>query len=235
MDARIKSGHDRECLTMKFFSFWRSLASFRVRIALNLKSLPADVVFVDLDADAHRADEYRRVNPQMALPSLVLDDGTVLFQSLAILEYLEETHPAPPLLPADPRGRARVRGLAQMVACEGHPLLTPRVRRYLDHELNLRDTQQAAWRRHWTVETLAALEGHLARDKDTGRFCHGDTPTFADICLVGHATVAVMQQIDLAPWPTVKRMFETAMALPEFASAHPLAQPDTPEAMRAKK
>src|ERR1051325_11627927 len=116
---------------MKFFSFSRSLASFRVRIALNLKQLPADVIFVDLDANAHRAEEYRRVNPQMALPSLVLDDGTVLFQSLAILEYLEETHPAPPLLPSDPRGRARVRGLSQMIASEGHPLLVPRVRRYL--------------------------------------------------------------------------------------------------------
>src|SRR5881275_2373707 len=104
---------------MKFFSFWRSLASFRVRIALNLKNLPADVVFVDLDTDAHRANDYRRVNPQMALPSLVENDGTVLFQSLAILEYLEETHPAPALLPADPRGRARVRGLSQMIASEG--------------------------------------------------------------------------------------------------------------------
>jgi maleylacetoacetate isomerase len=121
------------------------------------------------------------------------------------------------------------------VACEGHPLLTPRVRRYLDHELNLRDPQQGAWRRHWTVETLAALEGHLAGHKDTGRFCHGDQPTQADICMVGHVTAAVTQQIDLAAWPTVKRIFETAMALPEFARAHPLAQPDTPEAMRPKK
>jgi maleylacetoacetate isomerase len=220
---------------MKFFSFWRSQASFRVRIALNLKRLPSEVIFVDLDKDAHHAEAFRKLNPQMALPALVDDDGTVLFQSLAILEYLEETHPAPPLLPSDPAGRARVRALALMVACEGHPMLVPRVRRYLDHELNLRDTQQAAWRRHWTVETLAALEGHLAGHKDTGRFCHGDTPTFADICLVGHATVAVMQQIDLAPWPTVKRLFETAMALPEFSSAHPLLQPDTPEAMRVKK
>ena len=151
---------------MKFFSFWRSLASFRVRIALNLKNLPADVVFVDIDANAHRADDYRRLNPQMALPALVEDDGAVLFQSLAILEYLEEKYPEPPLLPADALGRARVRALALMVACEGHPLLTPRVRRYLDSELNLRDTQQAAWRRHWTVETLAALEGHLAGHKD---------------------------------------------------------------------
>ena len=220
---------------MTFFSFWRSLASFRVRIALNLKGLPAEVTFVDIDADAHRDDAYRKVNPQMALPALVLDDGTALFQSLAILEYLDETHPAPPLLPPDPRGRARVRALALMVACEGHPLLVPRVRRYLDHELNLRETQQAAWRRHWTVETLAAQEAHLAGDRATGRFCHGDTPTLADICMVGHVSVAVTQQVNLAPYPAVKRIFETAMALPAFASAHPLAQPDTPEAMRAKK
>ena len=219
---------------MKFFSFWRSLASFRVRIALNLKNLPADVVFVDLDADAHRADEYRRINPQMALPALVEDDGTTLFQSLAILEYLDEKYPSPPLLPADINGRARVRALALMVACEGHPLLVPRVRRYLDRELNLRDEQQTAWRRHWTIETLTALEGHLAGSKDTGKFCHGDTPTMADICMVGHCTVAITQQLGLDRWPTVKRIFETAMALPEFAKAHPLAQPDTPEAMRPK-
>ena len=211
---------------MKFFSFWRSLASFRVRIALNLKGLPADVTFVDLDADAHRADAYREINPQMALPALLLDDGTTLFQSLAILEYLDEKYPSPPLLPPDAAGRARVRALALMVACEGHPLLTPRVRRYLDHELNLRDTQQAAWRRHWTVETLAALEGHLAGHQNTGRFCHGDAPTFADICLVGHAVVAVMQQIDLAPYPTLLSIDATCRALPEFAGAAPELQPD---------
>jgi maleylacetoacetate isomerase len=192
-------------------------------------------VFVDIDADAHRGDDYRQLNPQMALPALVADDGTPLFQSLAIIEYLDEKYPTPPLLPADALGRARVRALALMVACEGHPLLTPRVRRYLDHELNLRDAQQAAWRRHWTVETLAALEGHLVRDDNTGRFSHGDQPTLADICLVGHVSAAVTQQIDLSKWPTVKRIFETAMALPEFAKAHPLAQPDTPEAMRPKR
>ena len=110
----------------------------------------------------------------MALPALVEDDGTALFQSLAILEYLEEKHPSPPILPADARGRARVRALALMVACEGHPLLVPRVRRYLDRELNLRDEQQAAWRRHWTIEALTALEGHLAGHKATSKFCHGD-------------------------------------------------------------
>ncbi len=236
MDARVEPEHDNGAEpAMKFFSFWRSLASFRVRIALNLKNLPAEVIFVDLDSDAHRADAYRGVNPQMALPSLVEDNGTTLFQSLAIIEYLNEKHPEPPLLPSDALGRARVRGLALIVACEGHPLLTPRVRKYLDRELNLRDSQQEAWRRHWTVETLAALEGHLGGNKDTGRFCHGDAPSLADICLVGHVTAAVNQQISLAPHPTVKRIFETAMALPEFASAHPSMQPDTPEAMRPNK
>src|SRR5258705_3540247 len=204
MDARVSnaktrfallSGHDIAWSRppMKFYSFWRSQASLRVRIALNLKGLPTEVIFVDLDADALRADEFRRLNPQMALPALIDADGTTLVQSLAIIEYLEETHPAPPLLPKDARGRARVRALALMVACEGHPLLVPRVRRYLDHELNLRDAQQAAWRRHWTIETLSALEGHLADDTATGRFCHGDEPTLADICLFGHVTVAVMQ------------------------------------------
>ena len=220
---------------MKFFSFWRSQASFRVRIALNLKKLPAEVVFVDLDADAHRADDFRRVNPQMALPALVEDDGTVLFQSLAIIEYLDETHPDPAAAAgrcARPRPGARagadrrLRGPPAAGAADP-PLSRSRA------EL-ARHRSRTAWRRHWTVETLTALEGHLAGHKDTGRFCHGDAPRIADICLVGHVTVAVTQQIDLAPWPTVKRIFETAMALPEFATAHPLAQPDTPEAMRPK-
>ncbi|QPF84258.1 maleylacetoacetate isomerase [Bradyrhizobium genosp. L] len=219
---------------MQFFSFWRSLASFRVRIALNLKQVPAEVIHVDIDADAHRADAYRKINPQMALPALVTDDGTVLFQSLAIIDYLDETYPQPPLLPPDALGRARVRGLALIVACEGHPLLTPRVRRYLNRELDLRDGQQSAWFRHWTIEALAALEGHLAGHKATGQFCHGDTPGLADICLVGHVTAAINQQISLSPWPTVKRIHDTAMALPEFAKAHPRVQPDTPEAMRVK-
>ena len=220
---------------MKLYSFWRSLATYRVRIAMNLKGLkPDEVIDINLMKGQQREDAFRKVNPMMAIPALVDGDGPALFESLAIIEYLDETHPNPPLLPKDPKGRARVRGLALMVACEGHPLLVPRVRRYLDHELNLRDTQQAAWRRHWTVETLAALEAHLAGHKDTGRFCHGDTPTLADICMVGHVTVAITQHINLSPYPTVERIFKAAMALPEFATAHPLAQPDTPEAMRLK-
>ena len=210
---------------MKFYSFWRSLASFRVRIALHLKNAAHEVVLVDIDRNEQRGVDYAGVNPQMALPALLLDDGTVLFQSLAILDYLDETFPEPPLLPADIKGRARARALALMVACEGHPLLVPRVRHYLDDVLKLDQDAQAAWRKHWIVETLKALEAQLANHRDTGRFCHGDAPTMADICMVGHVSIALMQGIDLAPYPTTKRIFETAMALPAFAQAHPLAQP----------
>ena len=153
---------------MKLFSFWRSLATFRVRIALNLKGLSPEVVNVDLLKGQQRNPDFRAINPQMLIPALIGDDGRMLFQSLAILEYLDETFPNPPLLPSDALGRARVRALALMVACEGHPLITPRVRRYLDRELDLRDSQLNAWRRHWTIETLAALEGHLGGHSSTG-------------------------------------------------------------------
>lgn len=217
---------------MKFYSFWRSLASFRVRIALNLKTVPVEVVAVDIDHNAQRGADYARVNPQMVLPALIEDDGTIVTQSIAILEYLDEKYPDPKFLPGDIKGRARVRALALMVACEGHPLLVPRVRNYLDEVLKLDGDAQAAWRRHWIVETLAALEAQLAGHADTGRFCHGDTPTMADICMVGHVAIAMMQGVDLAPYPTVQRVFEAAMALPAFATAHPLAQPDTPDKLR---
>lgn len=217
---------------MKLFSFWRSLASFRVRIALNLKGLPFETVFVDLDADAQRLQDYREVNPQMVLPALIDGNGPALFQSLAILEYLDEAHPEPPLLPPDARGRARVRGLAQMVACEGHPLLTPRVQQYLKRELKLDEAQRREWSRHWIAETLVTLEGQLSGDPRTGKFCHGDMPTMADICLVGHLAAAQNARCDLAQYPTAARIFETAMALPAFAQAHPRRQPDTPAAFR---
>ena len=220
---------------MQFFSFWRSLASFRVRIALNLKGLTADVTTIDLDADMQRKDAYKKINPQMVLPALIDGDHPPLFQSIAILEYLDETHPEPPLLPADPRGRARVRGLAQMVACEGHPLLVPRVRQYLERELKLDAATRAAWAKHWLTETLKSLEGHLGSDAATGRYCHGDAVTMADVCMVGHVTASITNGIDLAPYPTVKRVFDAAMALPAFAKAHPLLQEDTPEVMRVKR
>ena len=219
---------------MQLYSFFNSSTSYRVRIALALKGLDFSYIPVNIRTGTHRDAQYvAEINPSAVVPALV-DGEFHLGQSLAIIDYLDETFPSPPLLPADALGRARVRGLALIVACEGHPLLTPRVRRYLNRELDLRDSQQSAWFRHWTVETLAALEGHLAGHKATGTFCHGDVPGLADICLVGHVTAAINQQISLSPWPTVKRIHETAMALPAFAAAHPRAQPDTPEAMRVK-
>jgi maleylacetoacetate isomerase len=219
---------------MKFYSFWRSLASFRVRIGLNLKNVAHEVVLVDIDSNQHRGADYARVNPQMALPSLVLDDGTVLTESLAILDYLDETHPDPPLLPADPKGRARVRALAQMIACDAHPLTVPRVQRYLTETLKLDQQQKAAWLSHWAIETLKTLEAQLAGHPATGRFAHGNEPTIADICLVGHVRFALAQTIDLSPYPTVTHISDTAMALPAFARAHPLVQPDTPETLRRR-
>ena len=158
---------------MKLFTFWRSLATFRVRIALNLKGLKPEQVQVDLIKGDQLLAEYRAVNPQMVIPALVDGDGPILFQSLAIMEYLDETHPNPPLLPTAPRDRAWVRGLAQIVACDSHPLVVPRIRNYLTDELKLDEATRAKWIRHWVGEALTALEGHLSRDKRPGRFCVG--------------------------------------------------------------
>src|SRR5580658_1360514 len=175
---------------MKLFSFWRSLATYRVRIALNLKGIaPDEVIDVNLMKGAQREAAYRTVNPMMALPALIDGEGPALFESLAIIEYLDETHPRPPLLPKDPRGRARVRGLAQIVACDSHPLIVPRVREYLEHELNIDEAARTTWCRHWHRAALTALETHLG-SKETGRFCHGDDVTLADICLASQAAGA---------------------------------------------
>ncbi len=213
---------------MKLFSFWRSLATFRVRIALNLKGLSPEVVDVDLLKGQQRNPEFRAVNPQMVIPALVEDDGRILFQSLAILEYLDETHPQPPLLPKDPFDRARVRGLALIVACDAHPLVVPRIRNYLEHELKLDEPTRLKWIRNWSNEALTALETHLSRDKQTGRYCHGDQVTMADICLVTHAVGAKLFEVDLKPYPTVSRIVDECLKIDAFSRAHPLKQPGAP-------
>ena len=214
---------------MKVFSFWRSLASFRVRIALNLKGIvPDEVVDIDLMKGKQREDAFRKVNPQMMLPALVDGDGPVLFQSLAIMEYLDETHPNPPLLPKEPRARARVRGLAQIVACDSHPLLVPRVREYLEHELKLDEPTRLKWIHNWIGQALKALEANLAGSKETGRYCQGDAITIADICLVTQATGAHFFKVDLSAFPTVRRIVDTCMQNDAFARAHPLRQPGAP-------
>ena len=214
---------------MKLFSFWRSLATYRVRIALNLKGIvPDEEINVDLVKGDQREADFRAVNPMMALPALIDGDGPTLFESLAILEYLDETHPHPPLLPKDARGRARVRGLAQIIACDSHPLLVPRVREYLEYQLKIDEPARAAWAKHWISAALTAIETNLAASKETGRFCHGDAVTIADICVVSQSVGANLYKVDLAPYPTVRRVVDECQKLDAFARAHPLKQPGAP-------
>jgi maleylacetoacetate isomerase len=215
---------------MKLFSFWRSLATFRVRIALNLKGIvPEEVIQISLTKGEQRETSYRAVNPMMAIPALLDGDGPALFESLAIVEYLDETHPNPPLLPRDARGRARVRGLAQIVACDSHPLIVPRVREYLEHEIKLDEAGVMKWCRHWHTAALTALEAHL-QDKSTGRYAHGDAVTLADICLASQAAGAKYFQIDTARFPVFARIVKELSTIDAFARADPFKQPGAPPA-----
>src|SRR6266550_1186759 len=169
---------------MKLFDYFRSSAAYRVRIALNLKGVAPERAFVHLRRGAQREDAYLALNPQGLVPSLVTDQGNVLTQSLAIIEWLDETYPAPPLLPADHADRARVRSLALAVACDIHPLDNTRVLAYLTGTLGVTEEQKNGWYKYWIDVGFEALETRVARDGETGRFCHGDAPTIADICLV---------------------------------------------------
>ena len=211
---------------MKLYDYFRSSAAYRVRIALNLKGLTPERVFVHLRRNAQRDDDYLALNPQGLVPALVGDDGAVLTQSLAIVEYLEETHPAPPLLPPGASARARVRALALAIACDIHPLDNLRVLRYLVQTMGVTEEQKDAWYKYWIDVGLEALERQLARDAATGRFCHGDAPTLADVCLVPQLANARRVAMDLAPYPTLTRIEAACLALPAFAAAAPARQPD---------
>ena len=212
---------------MKLYGFWRSLATYRVRVALALKGLRAEEVSIDLLKGKQNTDEYLAVNPQGVVPALVLDDGgPPLFQSLAILEYLEETRPTPPLLPKDARGRARVRGLSLIAAADGHPLITPRIRLYLEKQMHQDENARNRWLAHWTLRALEAIEVHLAREKETGAFCHGNTPTMADICLASQVIGALAYfNCDTSGVPAAMRIYNRCMEIDAFAMAHPLKQP----------
>ena len=210
---------------MKLYTYFRSSAAFRVRIALNLKRLAYQPVFVHLAKGAHRQPDYAEVNPQALLPTLELDDGTRLTQSLAIIEWLDEKYPTPALLPKDPLPRARVRSLAYLVACEIHPLNNLRVLQHLKRALGLSQEQIDHWYRHWIADGLAKLEADLAR-LGTGKFCHGDAPTLADCCLVPQIFNANRYNSDLAPYPTTMRVFENCMKLEAFERAQPAKQSD---------
>ena len=213
---------------MKLFSFWRSLATYRVRIALNLKGLSPEVIEVDLTKGHQRDPKFREVNPMMALPALVDGDGPALFESLAILGYIDEVYPQPPLMPKDPKARARVRGLAQIVAADSHPLIVPRVREYLAREFKVDEAGVAMWAQHWHKAALAGLEEHLATEKDTGTYCQGEQITIADICLASQVAGANFFKVDLAPYPTVTRIAAACAKNEAFARAHPLKQPGAP-------
>ena len=213
---------------IKMYGFWRSIASFRVRAALNLKGLAYEEEMIDLLKGEQYAPAYRAINSQAALPTLIVDGGPPLTQSLAIIEYLEELHPSPPLLPPDALGRARVRSIALLLAADHHPLIVPRIRRHLAEVVGLDDDQVTAWILHWFREALALAEARLAGDAATGAFCHGDAPTLADLCLVGQAVVARGFRIDTAQFPTVHRITDACLAIDAFARAQPLRQPGAP-------
>jgi maleylacetoacetate isomerase len=213
---------------LRMYGFWRSAASFRVRIAMNLKGLAYEETMIDLDAGEQHAPAFKAINPAAAVPALFVDDGPPLIQSLAILEYLEELHPEPALLPPDARGRARVRALSLIFAADHHPLITPRVRRYLADTLGIDDAGRTGWIRHWFREGLAQGEARLAGDPATGRFCHGDAPTIADLCLVSQAMGARGFKVETADLPTVHRIVEACLSIDAFARAVPLRQPGAP-------
>ena len=210
---------------MKLYTYFRSSAAFRVRIALNLKGLPYEPAFVHLAKGEHREKGYAAVNPQGLLPTL--EDGDArLSQSLAILEYLEETHPQPALLPRDAAGRARVRALALLIACEIHPVNNLRVLQHLRKQLGQGEAQVNAWYLHWIADGLAKLEAEVAGDARTGTYSHGDSPGMADCCLVPQVFNAKRFNAELAPYPTVMRIFDACMKLEAFDRAQPAKQPD---------
>jgi maleylpyruvate isomerase len=210
---------------IRLYTYFRSGTSHRVRIALNLKGLTYEQLPVHLVRGEQQQEPYRTLNPQGLLP-LLEDDATRVSQSLAIIDYLERTHPEPRLLPKDAAGEARVRSLALICACEMHPLNNLRVLRYLSRTLGLDQAARDAWCRHWMEEGFAALERRLTGEPETGRFCHGDRPTMADICLVPQVVSSERWGTDLDPYPTVRRIHAACLELEAFVAAMPANQPD---------
>jgi maleylpyruvate isomerase len=210
---------------VKIYTYWRSQAAFRVRIAANLKGLKLEDVFINLDRGDQFKPEYKATNPQAVVPTL-FDGDAKLFQSMAILEYLEEKYPEPPILPADPLARAWVRGFALINVADSHPLIVPRIRNYLRDVLKVDEAARTAWIQHWLAAGLEAMEQLLVEKKPSGKFCHGDSPTVADICLMTQVTPAQLFKCPLEPYKHVMRIYDACMSIPAFADAHPRKQPD---------
>lgn len=212
----------------ELYAYWRTSATYRVRVALNLKGLAAQERFVNVDAGENRGEAFLKINPLGGVPALVEAGFPPLTQSAAILEYLEEIAPNPPLLPSDPHGRARVRSLAAMLATDTHPLITPRIKRYL-MEHGFDDAAWRAWQIQWFSTGLRAVEQRLASESQTGRFCHGDTVTMADIVLMSIIVVVRVFKIEVAGTPTVNRIAALCEAQEAFAKADPMRQEGAPQ------
>jgi maleylacetoacetate isomerase len=214
---------------VKLYSYWRSSAAYRARIALNLKGVEYEIVPVHLPGDEQHSDEFRAVNPQELVPVLV-DRSRVIRQSMAIIEYLEEAYEgARKLLPATARERARVRGLAHIIAADIHPLNNLRVMQYLEREFNTPQVERERWTQHWIREGFTAFENLLADNPSTGEYCEGDEPTMADLCLVPQVYNAKRWSVDMASFPLIQRISEACMKLDEFERARPENQPDAPK------
>jgi maleylacetoacetate isomerase len=211
---------------MLYYGYFRSSASFRLRIALNLKGLAPQFKSIHLRKGDQFHAEYTRLNVQEQVPTLITDQGDVLVQSPAILEWLEETHPNPPLLPRDPVERARVRALAVVVGCDIHPIDNLRVLTYLQKAIQVSEGQFEDWYNHWIALGFRGLEAMLAGHPKTGTYCHGEAPTLADVYLVPQVFNSFRFKLPLAPYPSVKRIFDNCMKLAAFDQAQPKNQPD---------
>jgi maleylacetoacetate isomerase/maleylpyruvate isomerase len=209
---------------LTLYGYPLSSAAYRVRIALALKGVKVSTVNKQLRRGEHLQKDYLKINPQGFVPVLALEDGTVLTQSLAIIEWLEESHPRPALLPEDHSARARVRSLCQLIACDIHPLNNLRVLRYLESTLNVAQAARDDWYRHWVTTGFAAFEELLSRDDSRGRFCFGDQPGMADVCLVPQIYNARRYSVDLTPYPRIVAIDAACGELPAFASAAPEKQ-----------
>ncbi len=212
---------------LTLYTYFRSSAAYRVRIALNLKGLKPDYRFVHLlkDGGQQHDDSYKALNPQGLVPTLV-ENGRAIAQSLAIIEYIDETHPDPPLLPKDAQERAHVRQIAYAIACDIHPVNNLRVLQYLKREFAASEDQRTEWQKHWIALGFCAIEAFLAQSPATGVWCHGDAPTLADICLIPQMANARRVNLDLSPYPTLLRIERTALSHPAFTAAQPKEQPD---------
>jgi maleylacetoacetate isomerase len=214
-------------MSVTLHGYWRSLATFRVRAALNLKGIAYTEKIVDLSKGEQFSAEFHALNPQHVLP-LLEHDGLRLAQSLAIVEYLDEAFPGPSLMPKDAAGRARVRSLSQITAADVHPLIVPRVRNYLESEFGIEEIGRMKWVRNWLMAGSEAIEARLTGDRSTGQFAHGDQVTMADLALASHVVGARLFKVELDTAPTLEAIANRCLAMPAIASAHPLRQPGAP-------